>query len=226
MDLTKRAAEALRFDPFAAAEEYTGQSYKEDDETLGLGVVLSWTSNRRANSLLSELGDTHGDMTWADFLAVIIGYGFELVVQCRFEYRTHEQDEVEYPEQIIAAHRQKKLLLHATSYLFRDGGETVNGGKVYGYLELPEGDDWWRSLEGCSHHPEGELRAFSKDIRKGLIMTLDRIESVCSFVDWHDPDPFLWLVNYAQEKVSGYNYKQIRDEYLEAMPDWVRAFIL
>lgn len=172
--------------------------------------------------------DTHDLISWEEFREILGGYGFETVIDRKFEYRSDNEDSPKYPTFLVAAHRSKKLLLVATSYVC-GGRETINGGVVYGAVllrNLPRGS--YDPLCGCS----GQLNLrgvyeFDYNIWGGLVSRLNQLEEAYGFADWQNPERFLWLLDYSQVKeCRGENWRVKRDEFLLGAPKWVRDFIL
>ena len=219
--LEELARKALRSDGIMDAEIATGKSYKEDSATLALGMVNHFVLNERKRALLSELGDTHFHIPWTDFTQLLRNYGFEFVVERQFDY--HDA----HPTFLIAAHPQKKLLLCVTSFLWdMDSKETINSGIVYGTVRVPNEAEW-DVLYGCSHGRYGDSQNFSYDVREGLFLKLRDIESALGpFLDWKDPNRFLWMRDYVQEKDKSRDWCRDRDDFLQAAPAWVRDFII
>jgi hypothetical protein len=168
-------------------------------------------------------------ITWEEFKALLKSYGFEIISEERFRFQPDYAPSIdERPANLIAAHRDKKLLLHATSYISGDY-ETINGGYVYGTLgNYTNAKAVFAALDGCSHgDPQKPPVRFDYDIRKDLLGTLSRLQAVAQFVEWHDPDRYVYLLDYAEEqKTHGKNWKQKRDEFLRTAPEWVRKFVL
>lgn len=230
--LRQQALEQLRFDPIQTAEEMTGSSVDESKATQGLAFGMHIAGLKRQRMLLGELGDTHHMISWKEFLEIIAEYGFEIVVIRQFAYDGGGYDsKVEYPTLIIAAHRTKKLLLHATSYI-SCGSERLNNGNVYGAIDKEEltFEEYCQALDGVDAQDayDGEgTKGFEIDARYGLISKLELLEGQVQFVDWHQQDRFLWLLDYVEAKVKeGDLYQERRDEFLATAPSWVRDFIV
>lgn len=162
--------------------------------------------------------------SWKDFVEAIKGYGFEIIVQRRFE-RSIPGWKTDYPEFLIAAHRQKFLLLSAVSYVGYPNREIINSGRVYGNLEA-SGDltpDQEQAVEGASRGFADFGFEFSYDVRHDPIGFLNRLEKVFKFAKWNNPNRFLWLIDDSQNPDS---WKEARDEFLAGAPEWIRDFIL
>lgn len=69
----------LNYDPLLEAEKVTGLSYKEDDGTRGLGMLLAMEHGKRKQEELALRGDTYWSMPWTEAMDVFLGQGFETV---------------------------------------------------------------------------------------------------------------------------------------------------
>lgn len=165
------------------------------------------------------------ELSWKDLLNQIEEYGFQIIERRRFAY------EGQMPEIVIAAHPEKFLLLSATSYIWshRPDDESLNGGNVYGCIspKNPHSTEHHTALRGFSHSPLNESPVtFDYDVRRG-VGCFKSLENSGEFIKWPGSDPFVWLLDYVQEKVrKGDDWKKYRDEFLERSPDWVRDFVL
>lgn len=166
--------------------------------------------------------------SWKDFVNEIEKYGFEIVVRRKFSYSRNPGWTMVYPEFLIAAHRQKHLLLCASSYVYSNGDEfdeIVNGVNVYGTLnssrELTE--EQRSALENCSDRPGIFGREFNLSFKKNLVFSLEQLDKAFGFIKWNDPDRFLRLLDYSQKSES---WKLARNIFLASAPKWVKDFIL
>jgi hypothetical protein len=118
----------------------------------------------------------------------------------------------------------------------------INGGTLYGMIK-PGKDNEHNSriintLNGCSHgctkyfdretkeYKNYEAIEFSKDVRKGLLHVLNRIESVTEFVNkWTENKPFLWLVDFTEDDEPNYDYKEINKNKINRCTEEVRYII-
>lgn len=164
---------------------------------------------------------------WNDFLKSIQSYGFEIVQRRRFKYQSgNKVDKVVQPELIIAAHRQKFLLLSATSYFIGDV-ERLNSGNVYGTISaLGEklNNSQIRALINCGGGGNPLRREFFFNAQViDPISKLEEISQVFEYVKWNDSNRFLWLVDYRDNSGS---WLKARNKFIRHAPEWVRDFIL
>ncbi len=221
--LRKRARDVKEFDAMKEAEEITGKNYK-DPETTALGFYLQSKQSETERVLMSELMDTHFGISWDEFLDIIKDYGFEVIEIRSFKHkRKADNEEPKFPKSLIAAHREKKLILFATSYIGGDK-ETINGGKVYGTVKRSKNCSLNKSFGLLSSFSiRGEKIYFSYEIRSGLISSLECISQVGEFVNWNDPEIFLWFLNYSEDDTA--DWEQKRDEFFDRAPDYVQKFV-
>ncbi|OHA47106.1 MAG: hypothetical protein A3A80_01650 [Candidatus Terrybacteria bacterium RIFCSPLOWO2_01_FULL_44_24] len=232
--LKQKVFEALAFDPLATAEHITGQHYTEDRETSGLGLRLSMRNNFVKNVILGELGDTHYRISWKKFLEIIDDLGFDIVEDRQFEYVLGLGTIILYPTNLIAAHPNLNLLLHATSYLTEgadEDQETLNSGNIYGTLRItePDREKVWEALGAChcSFAFHGDDIELNIDVREGLKLKLERLATQGRFVPWGDTERSMtvWLADYVEHKHPEYSSSLRWERFLAESPPWVRDFI-
>lgn len=66
----------LNYDPFLEAEKLTGESYKEDKDTEGVGFLLHIAHAKRKKEELALRGDTYWGMPYIDAVDVVLSAGF------------------------------------------------------------------------------------------------------------------------------------------------------
>ena len=77
----KEVKSVLNFDPLNTASELTGVSYKESEFTESLGFALAVRSNKIKKNMLQDMGDTHRNMKFEDYVKIIENFGFEKVYE-------------------------------------------------------------------------------------------------------------------------------------------------
>lgn len=60
--------EILRYDALDTAERLTGKSYKEDEDTMGLGFLMHISHGERKAAALKATDDTHWGISFDDAL--------------------------------------------------------------------------------------------------------------------------------------------------------------
>jgi len=71
--------ELLRFDPLQEAEIMTGRSYKHDEATSSLGLLLAIDVNSKKKELLKANSDSYYGMGIAEFVILMDSMGFKSV---------------------------------------------------------------------------------------------------------------------------------------------------
>ena len=127
----------LNFDSLAEAEKITGKSYKEDEDTSMLGMLMHMKMSEEKKRLLIGSNDTHFGMTEAEALQIFKMNGFKIVLQDPFI----NEDDIEERFYVLFDYENSILLSFDTHTWGDDGswaksGKTVpppsfNGGNVY-----------------------------------------------------------------------------------------------
>jgi len=219
---SKVTEKILNKDSLAEAEQiFGGKHWSEfSDEERVFALLKAFCDNQVKAEHLKSIGDTYWGIKWNDFITLIESYGFKKGMKYDFIPPKHgltdEPDRIE--EAIIFYHPGKGLILWATSYGNKDH---INGGTVYGMTQYEKFD--WDIFSHCSHGDNGEdknIRDFSYDIREGLIYTLNRMDKNTRLLPiWSGRKPFMFLVDYAESEVKGYNYKAITNNKLKMCPE-------
>jgi hypothetical protein len=211
--MNKELDAVLNFDGLAAAENFTGKSYKDDDITSTIGWVLSVSNNQQKNAMLENLGDTSfsRDMPW--MRAFLIAQGFDLIHTHSFNgYDDTVPETVEFfwnPEGILF-----KLESHRTTRM----------NTCHAYFNWKPNDErsWPRGLSGGFYDGVfvGDL-----DAREAFAYRINQMRGDGQFLPvWHKR-PFLWLLSYDDSKVTGYDYNAINAERIAQFPQHVQDAI-
>jgi hypothetical protein len=83
MEITK---ELLNFDPLRAAEDFTGKSYKTDEETSSIGFFAHMMHSRAKNEILDQCGDTIYGCGLEKYISIAESIGFKEVLKVPFTY--------------------------------------------------------------------------------------------------------------------------------------------
>lgn len=198
----------LAFDPLAAAEEFTGKSYKEDRETAALGLLGQMVNGEIKAELLKSMDDTRFSEDFDTCLRIAREEGFSVV---------YEQAFTDYmqggPERYVILWKSGLLLtLESFGYTGR------NMAKLYFNVRT---DDW---IEGSSGHFKDGVQVGYLDVREAFRHNLHRIEQKEVLTEWIER-PFLWFVNYSQVHEEGYAYQVINEDVIARLPEHVQRAI-
>lgn len=197
---------ALRFDSLAEAEKITGKNSGDDESTVLLGMALGWQHAEGKSALLKANNDT-GTLgeTFDDVLAIIRDLGFT-------EYYRHQ---IKDTDDIFCVFWRDGILLTAESYTWSNKSRCVlNSSNAYFFYQ---GD--YETMPPCTCGMEEEgIWHVNIDGRDGLRFQLDKFESGGKILSQWLKKPFLWLVDYQQKNIEGYDYKAIANEILDTLP--------
>lgn len=215
-----RTEEILEKDSIADTERILGDKhwskFNNLENAFSIGNIIR--DNEIKEEHLKSLKDTYFSMSWRYFKNLIQEKGFVNGYTYEIDYDNWGNPRKE--EAIIYYHPQKGLIIWATSY---NSKTTVNGGNLYGEIKSNSKEDekviWrWLSSGGCTNAKEMIWKT-SHDIREGLFSKLDTLESAGEFLNkWTNKDTFLWFVDYAEDKLEGYDYKKITNEKINKCP--------
>ena len=219
----KLLGEVLRIDPLADAEKLTGQSYKDSEVTMKLGLGLSLKKRRQLDQLLTEAADTKFSEAVENYIRKIEEEGFICVLRLPFESNWASAEE-NRPTEIFYVYwkRDEALLLCFDTLRGR-----INGGKVYYNIKPYEEIDWQR--EFCGSISSGSFYegvwCGDHDCREALRFNIARLRQHGTFLAKWVKQPFLWLLHFMDTKTEDYDYKRINRERLAMLPENVRSAI-
>jgi hypothetical protein len=203
----------LSFDPIAQTEKIFGKKhwsqFTKDEDRFAL----------KAN-ILKAANDTYFSIAWDEFKNLLKFYGFIDGLTYEFDYEQRKE------EAIIHYHPTKGLLIFATSW----GKQSINSGNLYGEIKAKSKEDCktifrWLSTGGCIDQ-ENMIYETQQDVREGLFSKLNELETAGDFLNkWTNKNRFLWFVDYAEDKVPGYDYKAITQNKIEKFPIEARKII-
>lgn len=178
---------ALKTDPIHAAEKVTGKSYKDDEATSMLGLLMSIEHNESKRAILGEHDDTHFGITWLNFLRIIEEEGFIIESLTDFDYegcKLHHLVAV-HPDGIIIV--ADSFRGSADSFRWSaDEDEVVNSAEMYYRLKLsPDVEDAWKVVSSGSfdRNEDGDsILSGHHDIREGFRHNLGRLRQAGTFL--------------------------------------------
>lgn len=274
---------ALSLDPLQEAEYMTGKSYKDDDATGAIGLVMHLHHNKVKRELLGKSKDLHHSCSFEYFEAVMDDMGFELVLEENFSNYQNKCEEVCQ----IWWDNKRSILAWATSYTWKVGKDgvaeerTLNNATFYGCFTCFDGFNSFTS-SGCMYGSENvrlrDNQSFEvniakrklaeydmekakditdKQVSENLGITVqdvqDRMKNVPELEEWDwvgswhyegvryklknintwknkwAERPFLWLVNFKEEKELDKNdseqYKVITESRIQKLPKHIQECI-
>lgn len=214
---------ALDYDPIYEAEKISGKShhseFNNDDMMLAMGI--SMLSGETKKSILKEAGDTYFGIEWNVFIALIKSYGFKEALT--YDFIDNQRGETKTEEAIIY-YDDNGFVIWAESY---GGKDCINSGKIYGQIEVNKDFDRCDVLSHCSNGYFSDNKVyFDKDIREGLINTINKVKKhSLPIKTWEHPS-FLWFVDYMELKEDGYDYEQITKSKISKCPQEFQDIVL
>lgn len=201
--------QALSYDPLDDAETITGKSYKADEVTSSLGLLLHLDHNAKKRELLVAAGDSHFTQTIGDFIAFLSSMGFEQVL-CEDIPNTEDKYRIFW---------RAGVLVSFDSYW---GDKSVNGGTAYFFFKGPR-EAIFGGSSGYACEIDGQpVWDGSFDVREGLRMRLDKLSAAGEILPMWPKDRWLWLLHYMDVKEEGYDHDAITASRVAKLPDHVR----
>jgi hypothetical protein len=225
--MNKKTEEILMHDSISESEKLFGNKhYSQFDEfEQAFSIVKLIKDNENKRNHLQAINDTYSGMTWNEFKNLIKEHGFISALEYDLVYNKYGNPKTE--EAIIYYHPKKGLIIWAESF---SGKTSLNDGKLYGEIQANSKEDeeviWkWISTGGCIDKEKGIWKT-SHDVREGLFSKLQTLESSGKFLSkWTDKDRFLWFVDFNEDDVEGYDYKEITKEKILKCPKELQEII-
>ncbi|MBZ9622980.1 hypothetical protein G9F71_008940 [Clostridium sp. FP2] len=225
--MDKKTENILTRDSVAESEKgFGGKHWSQFNNAENL---ISLFNSRKDNEIKEEhlkvIRDTFFGMSWDYFKSLIKEKGFVNGYSYELNYNSYGKTTKE--EIMIYYHPSKGLVVYAESY---NNKTTVNSGTLYGEIQSndKEGEKtiWkWLSTGGCINQNK-LIYETSHDIREGLFSKLDTLESAGKFLNkWTNKNRFLWFVDYVENKVESYDYKQITRDKIKKCPKELQQII-
>jgi len=220
--MTNEFDEMLNIDPLGEAEKITGRSYKEDEETLHLGMLLQLAKNSQVSEELSLRNDTHFGISWNEALSIYEDLGFQ-------EIFSEEFSDFLYPEnpktEVYKVFWNEGFLLAVESY---NAMSTVNSASLY-YNWIPhdlKNSHRFTSSGSYDENSEGELVwSGDHDAREGLRNIISNLKGHGEILETWQFSPFLWLVNFSAKKQDDYSYKRENQRVMSNFPESIQERI-
>lgn len=224
--MNDKTEKLLRKDSLAESEEILGNKHWSEFNRLEqeFSIFKSIRDNEIKREHLKSIGDTYYGIEWGAFINLIEQHGFKEGLKYDFiapKYNAREKDRIE--QAILYYHPIKGLIIWATSH-----GNHINSGKVHGMAKYNEWEDVFSVLTG-SNGDNGEdenIRYFDFDIREGLIHNINKVDNNLKLLpQWRGRLPFLWFLDYAEEKQPNYDYKVITAKKIAKCPKEMQDII-
>jgi hypothetical protein len=209
----------LALDPLDAAEKLTGKFYKDDPDTMWLGLAMHVGHASAKEHALAAAGDTHYNSTLTEQMAVFVDLGFTVVLTDAFAGRSWD-DEPTPAETFTILWHPAGILATVESYQ----GDRRNSAKIY-YNWQPNPDRTARDVISSGHTTGSGVLIGDHDVREGLRHTFNRMTSLGAFLPQWVERPWLWLLTYTDTDAQGYDHKAITEARIARLPENVRDAI-
>lgn len=210
-----KAEQALEFDALSTAEKITGESYKEDESTSMLGLLLNFQHNKKKDKILQDKHDTVYSMQREDYIDVVEDIGFEQLLHDRFEGKEGDEEHL-----YIYWDYDRGIFLYFETYSGITHDSVNSAGFTYNWI--PDDDsDWYGATssgtmtDGCwiGHH----------DGREGLRTKIERLEKYGDFVaPWIEPDSMTVPIGHSEDRkgeVLVDRFKRLPNDVIQHMGD-------
>lgn len=217
----------LNVDPFQQAENISGHSYKDCEQTALLGILLTMQNSQNKNQHLMKLDDTTFNNDLDRYLRIVNELGFEKVLELPFVAERHFKDEPPRNEcMFMFAHRELGIILKFDTY----DSVRVNGGNFYYCWVATDVKERSRCTSSGSYRPQDDGTMYwagHHDCREALRHNINKLKSKGTFLPkWPaDHDIFIWFLHHGDTQQEGYCYKEINAERIAMLPEWVREII-
>jgi hypothetical protein len=205
--LEEHALKLQKFDPLYEAEKEVGPG----KEASALGFVLLQHLSAQKEDVFSVLGDTHFRMPYAEYVQTLERHGFEKIYT-----ETHGEKNDVY-----------EIWWHSDGFLVTSESydqKHVNMAQVY-YNWMPNSVKAAYAIRSSGGYVAPNIWSGHADGREGLFTHLKQLrENGQVLQSWVEP-PFLWLLNYTEPKVEGYDYEAINKMKFVVLPEYVQKAI-
>lgn len=211
----------LRFDALAIAEKLTGKSYKADEGTSALGMLLHIEHARSKSALLEAAGDSTFSDSVERYQGILDALGFECVYEAPFAPEPGRDE-----RHFIYAHRDG-LLLTLDTFTFANRAPGVNAAKVY-FNWRPNGEVHFPrdgASGGFCQNVEPLTFAGDYDAREALVFKLGNLRADGQILARWVEQPFIWLLHHGDTRDKDYDYRAINEARSAMLPDWVREMV-
>lgn len=199
----------LDSDPLSEAESITGKSYKDSKATAALGFLILQKLSSDKEKLLGSNSDTTLSMKTKEWEEAISRIGFKEILCIPFV-----SDGIN--EKLVLAWLEPGILLRYDTFNgYRNSSE-------FYYCWKPDQDvveiNAYCQFIHSGHWTEDRILVGHTDAREALRYELWRLFTYGTVISPWPEAPFLWLLNYVDTKVEGYDYKSVNRKRLSMLP--------
>ena len=195
----------LSFDPLAAAEGLTGKSYKDDRDTLALGMLMLTEHAAEEREELALRDDTFYGSAYADTLRIFAELGFKVVHNHTFSGSSGGDED-------FTILWRAGVLAVAESYR----GVSTNNAKIYYNWKFADISQSY-SIQFSGHVNDGVVVG-DVDVRVAARHILAKLEAGGEVLSTWIERPFLWLLDYSQ---GPDDYDAINEQVIATFPEEV-----
>jgi len=209
--MNQKVKDALNFDPFDVAEKITCEGSDTCNDTAGLGVILHSLNSESKKEILKETNDTHSGIKFSEFLSIATNLGFKEIFR----------EQIPDTTDTFVIMWRSGILLRCESYW----GDSVNSAQIYFNYQGPR-EGMFQCSNGYICELDGQpVFDGSCDVREGLHYVITTMEEKGKILDKWIKRPFLWLLNYMDVKVEGYNHDKINAKRIACFSSDIQKII-
>jgi len=198
----------ISFDFLQEAEKITKQNYKEDPDTVALGLQLSMASSLVIEKLLQARGDTVYSMTMDDYVNKITEIGFTKIHEhfCKrifngkvegeevFQVWYHSDGLILVCDSYNGHRNSAKVLYNwqPTDISSSEFCKCISSGHIYNDPNNSDKDD--------NSDKDEKIWIGDHDAREALVFKLNRLKKNGKFIKPWVQQPFLWFIDQEQSK--------------------------
>jgi hypothetical protein len=234
VDVDKKSIlKVVNQDSLKIAEQCTGKSYKDDEETDKLGLGLHMMIADQKKKVLRQVDDTYFGIRYADYEDILFDMGMQRVLS----YPTKR-----YDGRIDAVHvhaSEDGLLVVSEEYNHHDGVIGINGGNIYFCLELDnpyENYEWEYGLKRSGSYDDIDGSVYMSgylDVREALRTRIDTMRENGKFANpWKSMSTgpsFMTSQDWKKYKYNDPEYKSyklsvFKDKFGQ-LPEWIQKMM-
>lgn len=190
-------------------------------EKLGVAAATLQTNRSRHGCiiLVNGIKDVTDGTKWTDFIKLLELNGFKRSLSIDFIVDTGKQV---LTEESVLYYNNEGLVIWASSC---EDGTLLYDGTIYGeMLTLEDPATVREEIPYCSYDFFDEDKvSFEKSISDGVFQFISELRQFGDFIPtWQERDKLLWLCNYNEYDIVGFDARQITKEKLKYADDGVR----